>query len=90
MFRDIRSNFSFLFRLSMKFIKANIASHLRLFCLPICPIKRTSGLYGLKLNTYTTIVGVHRHVLWPKGDTHRLQRMNINLYDPTFPNARTV
>ena len=24
------------------------ASHLGLFCLPRCPIKRTSGLYGLK------------------------------------------
>ena len=52
--RGIRSNFSFLFHFSMKFLQANriapdwtprfAASHLGLFCLP-SPIKRTPGLY---------------------------------------------
>ena len=58
-FRGIRSIvfFSFLFHFSMKIMSANriapddgtprfAASYLGLFCLPISPIKRTSGLYG--------------------------------------------
>ena len=55
-FREIRSNFSFLFHFSMKIKIANkvapdgtlrfAASHLGFFCLPMS--QRTPGLYGLK------------------------------------------
>ena len=55
MFTDIRSNFSFLFHLTMKFMSAIrigpdwTPRHIWGFSVCQCPIKRTPGLHGLSV-----------------------------------------
>ena len=46
------------------------ASHLGLFCLPVCPIKRIPGLYGLTLKAPNTTIAEFANTADPDETAH--------------------